>query len=83
MPTVDDRMEEDDAQTGAEGSFFMSLHPNRSLSQSGFVILMSSVALISFVSGLLFLSMGAWPVFGFFGLDALLIYYAFRLKTIS
>ncbi len=80
MPIVDDRMEEDDAQTGAEGSFFMSLHPNRSLSQSGFVILMSSVAFISFVSGLLFLSMGAWPVLGFFGLDALLIYLAFRLN---
>ena len=24
--------------------------------------------------------MGAWPVFGFFGLDVLLIYWAFRLN---
>jgi len=27
-----------------------------------------------------FLIMGAWPVFGFFGLDALLIYWAFRIN---
>ena len=28
--------------------------------------------------GVVFLSMGAWPVFGFFGLDLLAIYLAFR-----
>jgi uncharacterized membrane protein len=33
---------------------------------------------ISFVSGMMFLVIGAWPVFGFFGLDVLLIYSAFR-----
>ncbi len=27
-----------------------------------------------------FLMMGAWPVFGFFGLDVLLVYVAFRLN---
>ncbi|WP_288901860.1 DUF2244 domain-containing protein [uncultured Sneathiella sp.] len=80
MPRSDDRTEVEDLQTGAAGSFFMSLHPNRSLSQPGFVFLMSSVALISFISGMAFLSMGAWPVLGFFGLDALLIYLAFRLN---
>jgi len=31
-------------------------------------------------TGVLFISQGAWPVFGFFGLDALLIYGAFRLN---
>ncbi|WP_339632888.1 DUF2244 domain-containing protein [uncultured Sneathiella sp.] len=74
-------MEEDDSmQPDAAGEFSLSLHPNRSLSQSGFVILMGAVALVSFVSGMVFLSMGAWPVFGFFGLDVLLIYIAFRLN---
>jgi len=56
------------------------LHPHRSLPASGFVILMVVLAGISFVAGLAFLSIGAWPVFGFFGLDVLLIYVAFRLN---
>ncbi len=33
---------------------------------------------LAFVSGFLFLVIGAWPVFGFFGLDVLLVYAAFR-----
>jgi len=52
----------------------------RSLSPRGFLILMSFLALVSFVAGMAFLLMGAWPVFGFFGLDVLLIYIAFRLN---
>lgn len=52
----------------------------RSLSPRGFVILMSLLALVSFVAGTVFLIMGAWPVFGFFGLDVLLIYIAFKLN---
>lgn len=31
-------------------------------------------------TGAFFLSAGAWPVFGFFGLDVLLVYIAFRLN---
>ena len=45
---------------------------------SGFIIVMSLVGGVSFVAGVAFLIMGAWPVFGFFGLDVLLIYLAFR-----
>ncbi len=52
----------------------------RSLSPRGFLILMSALALVSFVTGMVFLMMGAWPVFGFFGLDVLLVYVAFRLN---
>ena len=33
---------------------------------------------LSFVSGMIFVLLGAWPVFGFFGLDVLLVYLAFR-----
>jgi uncharacterized membrane protein len=32
------------------------------------------------VTGIFFLAHGAWPVFGFFGLDVLAIYVAFRLN---
>lgn len=39
---------------------------------------MAGIGTVSFVSGMVFLMMGAWPVFGFFGLDVALIYYAFR-----
>ena len=35
---------------------------------------------MSFVAGVMFLLIGAWPVFGFLGLDVLLIYWAFRIN---
>ncbi|MEO1643510.1 MAG: DUF2244 domain-containing protein, partial [Pseudomonadota bacterium] len=54
------------------------LTPNRSLSPHAFVIVMSIVGGVSFLAGLMFLSMGAFPVIGFFGIDALAIYLAFR-----
>lgn len=54
------------------------LTPNRSLSPRAFTLMMTGFGAISFVCGLAFLSMGALPVVGFFGLDALLLYLAFR-----
>ena len=60
--------------------FAAVLTAHRSLSRGGFVILMSGISFVSFVSGLVFVLMGAWPVGGFFGLDVLLIYLAFRLN---
>jgi uncharacterized membrane protein len=54
------------------------LSPHRSLSRRGFNILIACVGIVSFVVGTGFLLMGAWPVFGFFGLDAALVYFAFR-----
>jgi uncharacterized membrane protein len=58
--------------------FSAVLTPHRSLSATGFVIVMVLVGGVSFAAGLAFLMMGAWPVLGFFGLDVLLIYLAFR-----
>ena len=72
--------EEKDTEQYNRGSFQLTLHPNQSLSRSGFVIIMSLIAAVSFLSGIFFWSLGAWPVFGFFGLDVLLIYIAFRLN---
>ncbi len=54
------------------------LHPHRSLSPVGFAILMAAIAGVSFLAGLAFWLMGAWPVVGFLGLDVLLVYVAFR-----
>ena len=54
------------------------LRPHRSLGPTGFLLLMLGVGLVSFVAGLAFLLIGAWPVLGFFGLDVALVYLAFR-----
>ena len=56
------------------------LRPNASLSRFGFTLLMGLVGLFSFAAGVLYFTIGAWPVMGFFGLDALMIWYAFRLS---
>lgn len=56
------------------------LHPHRSLSPRGFLILMSGISLVSFIAGVAFWLIGAWPVMGFFGLDVLLIYWAFKVN---
>jgi uncharacterized membrane protein len=63
----------------SENTYFDAvLHPNRSLGGRGFVLLMIGLAALSFIAGVVFISVGAWPVFGFLGLDVLLIYVAFR-----
>ena len=54
------------------------LRPHRSLSPAGFMVFMLGVGGVSFATGLLFYSIGAWPVVGFLGLDVALIYLAFR-----
>ena len=58
--------------------FSAILTPHRSLSSTGFLIVMLSIGGLSFVAGAVFLLLGAWPVFGFLGLDVLLVYWAFR-----
>ena len=60
--------------------FSALLTPHRSLNRTGFVVLMAFLSVVSFAAGLAFLLMGAWPVFGFFGLDVLVIYWAFRIN---
>ena len=60
--------------------FAATLTPHRSLSRVGFWILIGGYGAISFIAGMFFFLMGAWPVFGFFGLDVLLLYWAFRLN---
>src|ERR1700761_1961221 len=63
-----------------EGELFSArLTPHRSLNRTGFLVLMAFVSVVSFAAGVAFLLMGAWPVFGFFGLDVLAIYTAFRI----
>ena len=56
------------------------LQPHRSLSQTGFALLMGVVGLIGFANGIAFLTIGAWPVSGFCGLAIGLFYLLFRLN---
>jgi uncharacterized membrane protein len=58
--------------------FSAVITPHRSLTPRGFLILMLCLGGLSFASGMAFVLRGAWPVFGFFGLDVLLVYIAFR-----
>ena len=60
--------------------FSALLTPHRSLNRTGFLVLMVFLSVVSFAAGLAFLLMGAWPVFGFFGLDVLAIWWAFRIN---
>jgi uncharacterized membrane protein len=58
--------------------FSATLTPHRSLDPTGFLILMACLGGASFATGVVFVLLGAWPVFGFLGLDVLLVYFAFR-----
>jgi uncharacterized membrane protein len=71
-----------DFDTGAAEPVLFSaqLTPHRSLSRTGFVLVMTFLSVISFATGIAFLMMGAWPVFGFLGLDVLAIYIAFKIN---
>jgi uncharacterized membrane protein len=68
-------------QNGSESLWFDAvLTPHRSLPPMGFGILMAVLAVVSFAAGMSFVLRGAWPVFGFFGLDVGLVYLAFKLN---
>lgn len=73
-------MHDNGSPRGGASPFRAVLHPHRSLGPKGFLILMLALGSVSFVTGMVFLSMGAWPVTGFFGLDVLLVYLAFKLN---
>lgn len=68
-------------ENAADTPFFKALLvPYRSLGRTGFIVLMGTlVGAWLFVSAV-FLSLGAWPIIGFFGLDVLALYIAFKLN---
>jgi len=73
-------MAADNAASDEPTLFSAVLTPHRSLGRTGFIVLMGLIGGISFVAGLVFFIAGAWPVMGFFGLDVLLIYVAFKVS---
>lgn len=74
-------MSQTNAAPAADEPFFRALlTPHRSLGRTGFMVLMGALLAGWVVTGAIFLANGAWPVFGFFGLDVLLVYVAFRIN---
>jgi uncharacterized membrane protein len=68
-------------ETYREPAIFSAvLTPHRSLSPRGFRIFMLVLGGLSFLIGMYFVLKGAWPIFGFCGLDVLAVYWAFRLS---
>src|SRR5436305_15107401 len=63
--------------------FSALLTPHRSLSRTGFFVVIGLIAGISFVGGIVFFIAGAWPVIGFLGLDVALVYWAFRANYLA
>lgn len=78
--TLDNLSGTADAMNGTRPIFTAIITPHRSLGPRGFLILMAVMSVFSFAAGIAFLIMGAWPVFGFFGLDVALLYLAFRIN---
>ena len=77
---MDERNDFDPGHVADTPLFCARVTPHRSLSRSGFITLIVFVTSVSFAAGIMFLMMGAWPVFAFFGLNALIIYWAFKVN---
>jgi uncharacterized membrane protein len=60
--------------------FSATLVPHRSLPPKGFLLFMAAISVVTFMAGLMFWRLGAWPVMGFLGLDVVLIWVAFHLN---
>jgi uncharacterized membrane protein len=73
-------MKDNTAPAQGPRTFRAILHPHRSLTRAGFLILLGFVGFVGTASGVAFYLMGAWPVLGFYGLDVLAIYAAFKLN---
>ena len=66
----------------AERIFFDAvLAPNRPLPPLGLFLVLACIGGISFVSGVLFVLHGAWPVTPFFGADVALLAWALHVTT--
>jgi uncharacterized membrane protein len=65
---------------GPQIYFDVALRPHRSLDRTGFMCVMSVAVAFGFIIGVGFMLVGAWPVFGFCGVEILLLYIVFRLN---
>lgn len=68
------------AERGNKAVFDAVLYPNRSLPNAGFVAVMTVIVGVYAVLSVFAYVIGAWPVVGFCGVDAFLVWLAFRLS---
>ena len=62
-------------------SLDITLYPHRSLSSFGLKVVLSVVVLSNLIVAAFFIRIGGWPVFGFLGLDVVLVFAAFAINT--
>jgi uncharacterized membrane protein len=61
-------------------AFHALLTPNRSLSRDGFKRVLGVVIGVNLVNAVVYLTLGAWPVAFFCGIDILIVWWAFKLS---
>ena len=63
-------------QTEARPLFAATLTPHRSLTRRGLRWVIAVTAIAASIPGMVFFSLGAWPIVGFMGLDVLAVWWA-------
>jgi uncharacterized membrane protein len=63
-------------QTQARPLFAAKLTPHRSMGRKGARAVIVLAVILATIPGIIFFSMGAWPIVGFMGLDVALIWWA-------
>ena len=67
--------------TGADDTVFeATLTPHRSLGRKGFRVVITLCCLSAVFSSIPFILFGAWPVAGFYGLDVIALFIAFKVN---
>jgi uncharacterized membrane protein len=67
-------------KTQAKPVFAATLTPHRSLTPRGKQIVIGLISALALVPGILFYTVGAWPVIGFMGFDVLAIWAALTIS---
>lgn len=70
----------DEAGAAERPVFDATITPHRSLGQDGFRLVMTLVCLVGVAASIPFMLLGAWPVAGFFGLDIVALFIAFKVN---
>jgi uncharacterized membrane protein len=61
--------------------FSLTLYPHRSLGAFGMKIVLGAVVLSNLIVAIFFWAIHAWPVFGFLGLDVVMVFVAFAINN--
>lgn len=82
-PTLTGRSTGEDMQPVADEAdfrFHALLYPNRSLTKDGFRRVLAAVIGVNVLNGLIYFTLGAWPVAFFCGVDIVIVWWAFHLS---